>query len=64
MLTGDKLHVQVFLVALCTPVNILYRSSRIFFLRCIQRVIFAPFYKVPTTYYHSVNVYVQFLLLS
>ncbi|KAG0558028.1 hypothetical protein KC19_11G174000, partial [Ceratodon purpureus] len=36
----------VFLVALFTPVNILYRSSRIFFLRCMQRVIFAPFYKV------------------
>jgi len=36
----------VFLLALCTPLNILYRSSRMFFLRCLQHVIFAPFYKV------------------
>jgi len=36
----------MFLLALCTPVNLLYKSSRVFFLCCMQRVILAPFYKV------------------
>ncbi|CAK9274631.1 unnamed protein product [Sphagnum jensenii] len=36
----------VFLVMLLIPVNIFYKSSRYFFLRCFRRIIFAPFYKV------------------
>ncbi|CAK9228659.1 unnamed protein product [Sphagnum troendelagicum] len=36
----------VFLVMLLIPANILYKSSRYFFLRCFRRIVFAPFYKV------------------
>ncbi|CAM6047743.1 unnamed protein product [Sphagnum compactum] len=36
----------VFLVMLLIPVNIFYKSSRYFFLRCFRRIIVAPFYKV------------------
>ncbi|CAM6021947.1 unnamed protein product [Sphagnum balticum] len=36
----------VFLVMLLIPVNIFYKSSRYFFLRCFRRIVFAPFYKV------------------
>lgn len=35
-----------FLMALFTPVNVLYRSSRMSFLRCTRRVVCAPFFKV------------------
>jgi hypothetical protein len=38
--------IQVFLVMLLIPANILYKSSRYFFLRCFRRIVFAPFYKV------------------
>lgn len=39
------LFVFVQLILFC-PFNIVYRSSRIFFLKCIWRCIFAPFYEV------------------
>jgi len=44
--------VQVFLLAICAPVNVLYRSTRMCFLRCFRRVVCAPFYKVATTLCH------------
>ncbi len=44
--TCISLWIQVFLVMLLIPVNIFYKSSRYFFLRCFRRIIFAPFYKV------------------
>jgi hypothetical protein len=47
---------QLFLFALCTPMNMLYRSSRIVFLRSLQRVFCAPFYKVGPTLNHSFGV--------
>lgn len=42
-------NVQVFLISLFAPVKALYRSSRMFFLRCMQHILFAPFFKVHTT---------------
>ncbi|XP_073385154.1 phosphate transporter PHO1 [Physcomitrium patens] len=37
---------SLFIVSVCSPANILYRSSRMFFLCCLKRVILAPFYTV------------------
>lgn len=42
-------NVQVFLFSLFAPVKALYKSSRMFFLRCMQHILFAPFFKVHST---------------
>ena len=37
---------QLILLILCCPFNVLYRSSRFFFIRCLFRCLLAPLYPV------------------
>lgn len=38
--------ISVFLLLIFSPLNIFYRSSRLFFLKCMKHIILAPLYKV------------------